>query len=82
MVNLSLNHLYDHWRIAHNGAKRYEKLAMATGADADAVKFANWNHRMHCAYAEIERRADLLPFALIEQLIETGASFTFNNPKL
>lgn len=74
---LSLDLLFDYWQVA-SVRERYWKKELGKGNPRAHAKLVNLDVELRRLSAEIERRADLLPTALVLFLINSGNSFRFN----
>ena len=73
---LPLHKLFEKWEYARNRAAFWHDMLTAFPEDdATALYFAKHDMREKFFYAEIERRADLLPPSVLESL---GCTFSFN----
>jgi hypothetical protein len=77
--HLSLTEIQRQWLSASIHAKHYRKaLTLYPESDQYAMSFAQWDVEEKMLYAEIERRADLLPMPLVFDLIDSCLPFQFN----
>lgn len=77
---LSITQLFEQWRVfAHLENYWRKALERNPASDHAANKFSKWNLKRKMANAEIERRADLLEFEVVNCLIETCTNFYFHD---
>lgn len=80
LTTLSLTQLFDQWAInAHTENAWRATLQKAPESDFAATKFATANLQRKMINAEIERRADLLEFEVVNCLIQSGTNFYFHD---
>lgn len=78
LESLSLELLFDYWRLADLRVKRCAKAMKHFTVPEQYNKLMNWQLQLQMLSGEIERRADLLPIDFVLELIDKGHTFRFN----